>query len=64
MRSRFAGAPAIFEVARSHERPEVSPLPEGADVTVEIYGGACSLWLDGERRKVHVRRFDFVTFPT
>lgn len=62
MPPRFAGAPVIFELARSHERPDVFSLPEGADVTVELYGGACSLWLDGERRRVHVRRFDHVTF--
>jgi hypothetical protein len=61
---RFAGAPVIFEMARSHERPDVFALPAGADVTVELYGGACSLWLDGERRRVHVRRFDHVTFPS
>ena len=50
---RFAGAPVIYEMTRSHELPEVFSLPEGADVTVEIYGGACSLWLDGTRRRVH-----------
>ncbi len=61
---RFNGAPAIFETTRSYERPDVFALPEGADATVEIYGGACALWLDGERRRVHIRRFDFITFPT
>ena len=61
---RFAGAPVIYEPARTHERPDVLALPEGADLTVELYGGACTLWLDGERRRVHVRHFDFVTFPT
>jgi hypothetical protein len=33
-------------------------------VTVELYGGACSLWLEGERRRVHVRRFDFITYAS
>ena len=61
---RFTGAPIIYETARTHERPDIFSLPEGADLTVELYGGACALWLDGERRRVHVRRFDFVTFPT
>jgi hypothetical protein len=61
---RFAGAPVIFEMTRSHERPDVFSLPEGSDVTVELYGGACSLWLDGERRRVHLRRFDHVTFTS
>jgi hypothetical protein len=61
---RFADAPAVFETTRTHERPDVFSLPEGADVTVELYGGACSLWLDGGRRRVHVRRFDFASFPT
>lgn len=61
---RFAGAPVIYEMTRSHEPPEVFSLPEGADVTVELYGSACSLWLDASRHRVHVRRFDFATFPT
>jgi hypothetical protein len=30
-------------------------------VTVDLYGGATSLWLDGERWRVYVRRFDFVS---
>lgn len=61
---RFAGAPTIYETTRSHECPDVFSLPEGADVTVELYGGACSLWLDGTRQRVHVRRFDYASFPT
>lgn len=62
--SRFAGAPVIFEIARSHERPDIFSLPEGSDVTVELYGGAVVLRLEGELRRVHIRRFDHVTFPT
>jgi hypothetical protein len=61
---RFGGAPTIFETTRTYERPDVFALPAGSDVTVELYGGACSLWLDGERKRVHVRRFDYLTFPT
>lgn len=64
MPPRFAGTSVIFEQARSHERPDIFSLPEGADVTVELYGGACSLWLDGGRRRVHVRHFDFVPFQS
>ena len=61
---RFAGAPVIFEIARSHERPDVFSLPEGSDVTVELYGAAVVLRLEGELRRVHIPRFDHVTFPT
>lgn len=61
---RFAGAPVIYETAHSHEWPDVFSLPEGSDVTVELYGGAVVLRLEGELRRVHVRRFDHVTFPT
>ncbi len=61
---RFAGAPVIFEIARSHERPDIFSLPEGSDVTVELYGGAVVLRLEGELCRVHIRRFDHITFPT
>ena len=61
---RFNGAPVIYETAHSHERPDVFSLPEGSDVTVEVYGGAVSLWLEGERRRVHVRRIDHITFSS
>jgi len=61
---RFSGAPVIVETTRSHERPDVFSLPEGSDVTLELYGGALSLKLEGQRRRVHVRRFDHVTFPS
>jgi hypothetical protein len=33
-------------------------------VIVELYGGAVLLRLEGELRRVHIRRFDHVTFPT
>jgi hypothetical protein len=61
---RFPGAPVIYETAHSHERPDVFSLPEGSDVTVEVYCGAVSLRLEGERQRVGVRRFDHVTFPS
>lgn len=61
---RFSGAPVIYETAHSHERPDIFALPEGSDVTVEVYGGAVSLRLEGERWRVNVRRFDHATFPS
>src|ERR1043166_3093189 len=55
---------AVWVYPRAPQCPDLLSLPEGADVTVELYGGACSLWLDGTRRRVHVRRFDYASFPT
>ena len=48
---RFAGAPAVVEARRSHEMPDLNSLPEGADVAVELYGGAVTLRLDGAQRR-------------
>jgi hypothetical protein len=59
---RFVGAPAVVETTRSYEMPDVPALPSGADVRVEFYGGAYSFWLDGERGRVHVGRFEYVSF--
>ena len=61
---RFAGAPAVVEVTRSHEMPDVLALLAGADLSVEFYGGAYSFWLDGEKRRVYVRRFEYVSFTS
>ena len=61
---RFVGAPALVETTRSHEMPDVGTLPKGADVSVEFYGGAYSIWLDGDRRRVYTRRFDYVSFAS
>ena len=52
-RPRFPGAPEVVETARSHQVPDFSSLPEGSDVTVELYGGACSLWINGENHRVY-----------
>ena len=52
---RFAGAPAIVEKRRSHERRAGGARPAGADLAVE---------LDGGRRRVCVRRFEFVPFAS
>lgn len=61
---RFAGAPVVVEMTRSHEMPDVLALPEYADVAVEFYGGAYSFWLDGQKRRVYVRRFDYASFTS
>lgn len=59
---RFSGAPAIAETTRSYRMPDISALPENADVTVELYGRACALWIDGENNRVYVRRFHYAKF--
>ena len=61
---RFAGAPAVVEPKRSYEMPEFNSLPEGADIAVELYGGAVTLRLDGAQRRVYIRRFEFVSFTS
>ena len=61
---RFIGAPAIVEPKRSYEMPDFNSLPEGADIAVELYGGAVTLRLDGAQRRVYIRRFEFVSFAT
>jgi hypothetical protein len=33
-----------------------------ADVTVELYGNACTQWLDAEQRRVYIRRFGHALF--
>ena len=61
---RFAGAPTIVEPKRSYEMPDFKGLPEGADVGVELYGGAVTLRLDGAQRRVYIRRFEYVSFAS
>jgi hypothetical protein len=61
---RFAGAPEIVERKRSYEMPDFNSLPEGADIAVELYGGAVTLRLDGAQRRVYIRRFEFVSFAS
>jgi hypothetical protein len=61
---RFDGAPIIVERARSHRMPDFGKLPEGADVAVELYGGAVTLRLGGAARRVYTRRFDYATYRT
>lgn len=58
---RFAGAPAIVETKRSYEMPDFNSLPAGADIAVELYGGALILRLDGAQRRIYIRRFEFVS---
>lgn len=61
---RFAGAPAIVEPRRSYEMPDFNSLPEGADIAVELYGGAVTLRLDGAQRRVYIRKFEYVSFSS
>lgn len=61
---RFPGAPAVVEPKRSYEMPDFNSLPEGADIAVELYGGAVILRLDGAQRRVYIRRFEFVSFAS
>ncbi|MDQ3686816.1 MAG: hypothetical protein M3430_14650 [Acidobacteriota bacterium] len=62
--SRFQNAPPVVETTRSYERPDFDSLPEACEVVVELWGGAVSLRLDGERRRVYTERFEYVTFTT
>jgi hypothetical protein len=61
---RFVGAPAVVETTRTYVMPDFRALPGGADVWVEFYGGAYSFWLDGELCRVHVGRFEHVSFTS
>ena len=61
---RFPGAPAIVETTRSYQMPDITALPDGSDVAVELYGGACTLRLDGENHRVYVRRFHYAGFDS
>jgi hypothetical protein len=61
---RFGGAPTIIERARSHRMPDFGRLPQSADVTVELYGGAVTLRLKGATRRVYTGRFDYATYRT
>jgi len=59
---RFAGAPTITEITRTHEMPDFAVLPDGADVEVELYGGAVSLFMRGDVPRVYIERFVYVTY--
>jgi hypothetical protein len=61
---RFGGAPTIVERARSHHMPDFGRLPEAADIAVELYGGAVTLRLDGETRRIYTGKFDYVSYRT
>lgn len=62
--SRFPNAPPAVETTRSYERPEFDSLPEGAEVEVELWGGAVKLRVDGVRRRVYTERFEYLSFAT
>jgi hypothetical protein len=59
---RFIGAPQVIETKRSYEMPDFNSLPEGADIAVELYGGAFTLRLDGAQRRIYIRRFEYVSY--
>jgi hypothetical protein len=61
---RFDGAPVMVEPKRSYEMPDVNSLPEGADIAVELYGGAVTLRLDGAQHRIYIRRFEYVSFAS
>ena len=61
---RFPGTPEVVETARSHRMPDFSTLPEGSDLAVELYGGACSPWMNGESHRIYVRRFHYAAFTS
>jgi hypothetical protein len=61
---RFDGALALVEPRRSYEMPDFQSLPEGADIAVELYGGAITLRLDGAQRRIYIRRYEFVSFAS
>lgn len=61
---RFIGAPAVVEPKRTYEMPEFNSLPEGADIAVELYGGAITLRLEGAQRRIYIRRFEYVSFSS
>jgi hypothetical protein len=60
--SRFSGASAIMEITRSYQPPAFASLPEGSDVTLEIFRGAVVLRLEGLRHRISVERFEWVRF--
>lgn len=62
--SRFSGAPAVVESKRSYEMPVFNSLPKGADIAVELYGGAITIRLDGAQHRVYIRRFEYVSFSS
>ena len=61
---RFPGTATIVETTRSYRMPDIRALHDGADVAVELYGGACALRLDGENNRVYVRRFRYASFAS
>jgi hypothetical protein len=64
MPPRFANAPTLVERTRQHERLDFNQLPAGADVAVELYGGAVALRLDGQRRRVYIAKFEYASYRT
>ena len=44
--------------------PDCLELPAGSDISVELYGNALSLRLDGEKNRVYIGRFTYLSFST
>ena len=61
---RFRGAPTISETTRTYEMPDIFSLPDGADISVELWGGAVLLRLDGGLHRVYTARYEWVSFPS
>lgn len=61
---RFSGVSTVVEPKRSYEMPGFHTLPDGADIAVELYGGAITLRLDGAQRRVYIRRFEYISFAS
>ena len=61
---RFPGAPVIIETTRTYEIPDIFLLPEGADISVELWGGAVLLRLDGGLHRVYIARYEWISFPS
>ena len=53
-----------METTRAYQMPDIDALPDGSGVAVELYGGACTLRLDGESHRVCVRRFHYSSFDS
>ena len=61
---RFRGAPAIIETTRSHRMPDFEVVPEGSDISAELYGRAVTLSLRGDNHRVYIARFTFASYAT
>ena len=61
---RFPKAPAIIETTRSHRMPDFEVVPEGSDISAELYGRALTLSLRGDNHRVYIARFTFASYAS